>query len=169
MISKIKISYRLFLGFALVISMLVLVTVIGIHKVDVINSKLTEINDINSVKQRYAINFRGSVHDRAIAIRDVVLHHDINKVNNSIADIRKLESFYKASAQPMAQMMARHSDAQERAMLSAIEDIEQETLPVVDAIISLRLKGDIEAARTRLLQHAGEGFVKWLGCHQCIH
>lgn len=25
------------------------------------------------MKQRYAINFRGSVHDRAIAVRDVVL------------------------------------------------------------------------------------------------
>ena len=38
-----------------------------------IDTKMTVINDQNSVKQRYAINFRGSVHDRAIAIRDVVL------------------------------------------------------------------------------------------------
>ena len=36
-----------------------------------IDNKLTVINDQNAVKQRFAINFRGSVHDRAIAIRDV--------------------------------------------------------------------------------------------------
>ncbi len=43
-------------------------TSIGIVQVNKINASLTTINDVNSVKERYAINFRGSVHDRAIAV-----------------------------------------------------------------------------------------------------
>jgi len=48
-------------------------TAIGINRVANINGSLSTIGDLNSVKQRYAINFRGSVHDRAIALRDVTL------------------------------------------------------------------------------------------------
>ena len=44
-----------------------------------INRNLTIINDINIVKQRYAINFRGSVHDRAIRLGDFVLYTDTEK------------------------------------------------------------------------------------------
>ena len=56
---------------------------------------MTAINDVNSVKQRYAINFRGSVHDRAIAIRDVVLLDSLAEVQSVIREINQLANFYK--------------------------------------------------------------------------
>lgn len=34
------------------------------------------MNEVGSEKQRFAINYRGSVHDRAIALRDLVLVDD---------------------------------------------------------------------------------------------
>ena len=80
MLSSLRVSHRLLLGFGLIITMLVIVTVMGIDEVDTIDKKMTTINDVNSVKQRYAINFRGSVHDRAIAIRDVVLLDSLSEV-----------------------------------------------------------------------------------------
>ena len=65
-----KIATRLYLGFGLMLLMLVGVALLGIMKVSFIDSTLTRVNDFDSKKQRYAINFRGSVHDRAIAVRD---------------------------------------------------------------------------------------------------
>ena len=44
-------------------------TAISIYQVDRISADLERINGVNGVKRRYAINFRGSVHDRAISAR----------------------------------------------------------------------------------------------------
>ena len=64
---------RIMLGFAVVLCLMVLLTVVGITQVNRMNGALTAINDVHGVKQRYAITFRGSVHDRSIALRDAVL------------------------------------------------------------------------------------------------
>ena len=52
MLSSLRVSHRLLLGFGLIITMLVIVTVMGIDEVDTIDKKMTTINDVNSVKQR---------------------------------------------------------------------------------------------------------------------
>lgn len=68
---------RLAIGFLLVILTTVVVAGVGVSRVVQIEDHLTTINDVNAVKQRYAINFRGSVHDRAIAVRDVVMADNV--------------------------------------------------------------------------------------------
>ena len=42
----------------------------GAHVAELRGQGSMMVNDLNSVKQRYAINFRGSVHDRAISLRE---------------------------------------------------------------------------------------------------
>ena len=68
-----KLSTRILLGYTGILALLVGLAVVSSTKVDRISSDLQTINTVNSVKQRYAINFRGSVHDRAILMRDVLL------------------------------------------------------------------------------------------------
>ena len=74
--SPMSIAQRLSLGFGLVLSLMILITLIGVQRVGFIDETLTAVRDGAALKQRYAINFRGSVHDRAIAIRDAVLDGD---------------------------------------------------------------------------------------------
>ena len=83
-IKNAKINTRLFWGFGILIVLMVLLTVVGSNDVSRVNNMLTIINDVNSVKQRYAINFRGSVHDRAIALRDVTLLTDLDELNETL-------------------------------------------------------------------------------------
>lgn len=162
MFNSLRISYRLLFGFGLVIAMLVIVTVVGTREVESIDEKMTTINDVNSVKQRYAINFRGSVHDRAIAVRDVVLLDSLSEVNNTISEINRLAEFYRASAKPMAQMLARSSSPIEQQMIDRIESIESDTLPLVDEIIELRLNNNVAEAKQLLLTEAKPKFINWL-------
>ena len=68
-----KIQHRMTAGFALLVLMLVGVSVYSIFTARDIDRRLSENSAFNSVVQRAAINFRGSAHDRSIAIRDVVL------------------------------------------------------------------------------------------------
>ena len=162
MLSSLRVSHRLLLGFGLIITMLVIVTVMGIDEVDTIDKKMTTINDVNSVKQRYAINFRGSVHDRAIAIRDVVLLDSLSEVQSVIREINQLANFYKESASPMERMLATDSTPQERKMMQRIKEIETYTLPLVKQIITLRLQGNRVDSKEILLTRAKPAFIDWL-------
>ena len=78
--------------------MMVGLSPISIRKVGQISAKLSEVNDINSVKQRYAINFRGRVHDRAISLRDVSLVTGAGELEEAIAEIETLTDAYARSA-----------------------------------------------------------------------
>jgi methyl-accepting chemotaxis protein len=126
------IGKRLALAFGAVLALMVGVTAIGMHRVVSISSVLTSITDVNSVKQRYAINFRGSVHDRAISLRDVVLVTD-GELAGVIADITRLEGFYAVSAEKLDQMFAADAGItqEEKDILASIKNVESTTQPIV--------------------------------------
>jgi len=71
--ASLRIFTRLASAFAAGMLRLIRIYALSIDKVGYINVNLTQMNNVNSVKQRNAINLRGSVHDRAIALRDAVL------------------------------------------------------------------------------------------------
>ena len=152
-LGNLKIGARLGLGFALVLVMLLALTALGIHRVSNINTSLSTIGDVNSVKQRYAINFRGSVHDRAIAIRDVTLEQSKDNVQTQLALIAKLAEDYAKSAAPLDQMFATRDAVSddERAALATIKEIEAKTLPLTAKVAELKLAGKGEEAIQLLL------------------
>nr|WP_278252772.1 methyl-accepting chemotaxis protein [Alteromonas sp. 5E99-2] len=150
-------------SFTFVLLLFLAMTLVATFQVSDTDRRMTQINDVNSVKQRHAINFRGSVHDRAIAIRDVVLKPDENGVRQSISDIRKLEQFYIQSAGPLDQLVAQNASAEERSILNHIKQIEKDTLPLIEKIIDSRTLGNDSAAKKVLLEQASKKFTQWLG------
>ena len=71
--SRMAVATRLYVGFGLILALLVVLTGIAVVKVNRIADALHVNSDIHAQVQRHAINFRGSAHDRSIAVRDVVL------------------------------------------------------------------------------------------------
>jgi len=165
MLNNLKISKKLYLGFSLIILIVLAITFIGINEVNSIN-KLNSVIENNAVKQRYSINFRGSVHDRAIAIRDVVLAKDKDDklFEDSLADIKKLEVFYIDSAKALDKIFAKgmNVDAKERMILKKIKDIEAKTLPLIIEIVNLKTNGSHAKAHEVLIQKARDNFTIWL-------
>jgi methyl-accepting chemotaxis protein len=143
---------------------MVVLTTVGVTRVESIGDRLTVINDQNSVKQRFAINFRGSVHDRAISLRDVVLVPTLDEVEAEIDTINELADFYADSAVRMDEIFADPElvSDDERAALEEIKRIETETMPLIDEVIELRLAGDLEAAQAVLMEQAKPLFIDWL-------
>ena len=155
---------RLFLGFGVVLLLLVSLTIIGVREVRKIDADLNRINEVNSVKQRYAINFRGSVHDRAIALRDVVLAIEPTTLSAALSDIDRLAAFYDQSAKPLDAMFASMSDIEpeERSLLAGIKEIEAKALPALKAVVAARKANDMAGAQKALMQDARPAFTEWL-------
>ena len=162
--SGLTIKARIGLGFAAILLVMLAVTGIGTGRVVAIADSLAAIGDVNSVKQRYAINFRGSVHDRAISLRDVTLVAD-GELKPVLAGIEKLSSDYEKSAVLLDKMMNERTDsgAEEKKILAGIKETEGRTLPMIRKVIELRQGGNIDQAREMMLKDARPAFVEWLG------
>ncbi|BEV18121.1 methyl-accepting chemotaxis protein [Herbaspirillum sp. DW155] len=159
---SLSVAAQLALSFALVLAMMLVLTVLSISKVNAIEGSLTTVSDDNSVKQRYAINFRGSVHDRAIALRDLTLVSE-PEVKDVIALINKLDADYQQSARPLDHVFATMKvNADERASLERIKAIESRAMPLAARTIAARNAGDIDGARQLLLSQVKPVFVEWL-------
>ena len=161
--SRLTLAQRLTLGFSLVLTLMVAITLIGINRVGFIDSTLQEVNQYASQKQRYAINFRGSVHDRAIAIRDVVLLEQPSEVRQQLQLIEQLAGFYQQSARSLQQMLDSNGpSSEEQRLLAAIEQIEARTLPLTREVIDLRQGGQSARAKTLLMDQVSPAYSEWL-------
>lgn len=163
--SRLSVKARIWFGFALILSMMLVMTVFGVIQVNAISNGLTIIGDVNSVKQRYAINFRGSVHDRAISARDVVLVATDAELQTVTDKITSLSSDYEKSAVLLDKIVSERKDTvdKERQILASIKETEARTLPLIKNVIALRQSGDIEKAKELMLKEARPAFVEWLG------
>ena len=143
---------------------LLMINVIGVIRMREVNHKLKEMTEINSVKQRYAINFRGSVHDRSIRVRDYVLLGNACDRKVVLSEIEELEQFYLESEQLLNQMIA--SDASvtqnERDMISEINQSKVFLTPFIENIISLMNQDKRDEAYRILMATARPEFQKWL-------
>lgn len=161
--SSTTIGKRLAIGFGSVFILLIVLSIMAIVRVDAIHDALNQINMVNNVKQRYAINFRGSVHDRAIALRDVVLAADANAAKPHLELIKRLESNYAKSAGPLDEIFSRSDvSAEEKAALSGIKESEKKAQPLIIKVIELRLAESTPEATALLAEQAGPSFSEWL-------
>ncbi|MER2015656.1 methyl-accepting chemotaxis protein [Pseudomonas simiae] len=158
-----SLAMRIGLGFASTLSLLVLITAVGIQRVGFIDSTLKDVGEKAAVVQRYAINFRGSVHNRAIAIRDAVLVKDEAALNRHLAEIDQLKRDYQDSAVMLDRLFANTTaSAEETRLLGDIKAIETQALASTERVINLRRSNDIAGAQDLLLAQASVHYTEWL-------
>lgn len=161
------IGTRLFVTFGFMLVLMIGLAVVAVWRVEAANGTLAQINDVNSVKQRHAINFRGSVHDRAIAIRDVVLIPEGAERDAQIALIEKLAADYAENETQLEALLADSSLAQpqEIEIAARIAEVQAKTNPLVAEISEKIYSGDPAQAEKALalLYVVSPLFSEWLG------
>lgn len=140
------------------------VSLFGVYQINSANDNLTQVNNIDSAKQRFAINFRGSVHDRAIAIRDAVLAGGGDALEQHLEQIRQLDGFYQQSASELKQLLETYplSSERERELLNQINNTEQQGLQLTGQTIALLNDGQRVKAQQLLLSQVSPAYTRWL-------
>lgn len=160
---QLSVGKRLNLGFGLMLAILVVVTTIALIKVNAINNALRANSEVHSSIQRFAINFRGSAHDRAIAVRDVVLSNNPAERQKEVATIEALAKFYAESAAPLEGLIDKAEDKIElNRLYGAIKSIEAQSVATTSAIVKKIEEGDAAGAETMLWSQAKGQYVQWL-------
>ena len=160
---RFKVSARLYLGFGLILLILAAVAVVAMWKVRVIDDALRANAELHAQIQRHAINFRGSAHDRAIAIRDVVLASSAAEREAEGRTIEQLARFYAESAQPLEALL-RHPDVapEVAGLYQGIQTIEAQAVATTRAIQAHMAKEEREPALALLWQQAKPQYTQWL-------
>ncbi|BDQ29823.1 methyl-accepting chemotaxis protein [Helicobacter ailurogastricus] len=163
-VDRLSVSQKLYGGFAIVIMLMVVVACVGAIRVHKINDILTELTDYNAVKQRYAINMRGSVHDRSIAVRDAILAQNTTYYKTQADLIHKLDEDYAKNKDAMVRLFARIPDRvndHERELVANMHAIETRAMPKIKEALTLALKDEHAAAKV-LQNGLAADFTKWL-------
>lgn len=141
------------------------VNIIGVVRMMEVNHELSDMTNKNAVKQRYAINFRGSVHDRSIRVRDYVLlsnGYDADMAK-TLQEINELEAFYLDSERQMNQMTNDMDfTTDEQRMLDNIKQSKDFVTPYISEVISLVDAGETERASEILMTILRSEFQTWL-------
>ena len=169
-LNDLTVGKRIATGFGLLLAILLIVAGVAISKVLKIDEALTANSKEHTSIQRYAINFRGSAHDRAIAARDVVLAANQAERQSEIATIDRLARFYADSAKPMEALIGPSADAVElRRLYAAIQSIEKTAVATTQRVVDQAESGDVVAAQNTLWTQAKPQYVQWLaGINQLI-
>ena len=155
---------RLAIGYGAVILLMIALSVLAAARAGQIEQMLFRIDDVSGIKLRYAFELRSSVHDRAIALRDVALAPDSVAAAAPIARLKTLADAYARAASPLNALFHELPGIQpaEREALAAIKEQERRTRTLVDRVIALHALGETREAATLLSQQAAPAFVDWL-------
>lgn len=159
-----SIANRLYFGFALIILLLIVTTLVGTYQVNEINQTLTRVNEVGSEKQRFAINYRGSVHDRAIALRDLVLTESASDRAEFRRLITELANNYAEAERGMQAMIANpdYVTATEQQLLARIDEIQTRALATAVEVERLLANGERQRAQDYVLAELSPAFAEWL-------
>ncbi len=162
---KLGVGIMLGIGFGILLLFTCIIATISLINVNFTINSLRKINDVNALKQRYAINFRGSVHDRSIAIRDIVLTHkgDASQIANLEKNIIQLQEFYTQYANNMEINFLQKNmfDSKEKNIYSQIQSTNTMALPLINNIIQLK-KNEQDELAIKELHAITPILVSWL-------
>ncbi|EOV0802073.1 methyl-accepting chemotaxis protein [Campylobacter coli] len=161
--NRLGISARLYFSFALIIFIMLFIAVFSIAKVNFLDKTLTIATGENALISRQAINFRGSIHDRSILIRDVVLAQDQEDLRKTLAQIQKLEKDYEEAELILNDIVAKGGgDSNVRSMMEDIAKTKKNTVQIYQKIIAVVKENDIQSATKMVLDSARPEFILWL-------
>ena len=117
-----KVGMRLGLGFALVLSFLVAVTVTGILRMAQIQDRLDRVVGVNNVVTRYVIDMRGNVSDRINSLRILTMMSSPDEMEADMNRIKAQTAKYDEIEKKLSDKFAIEASPAEKALLAQVKE-----------------------------------------------
>ena len=158
-----KVIKKVYCGFAILSLVMVGVTLFGFFKISIADKNLVQLSENTSIEQKRAVDLRGSVHDRAILIRDLVLSSTPKEQASIIEKINALALIYQKADQALDVKYAqyRHSD-NEVYYLQQIKETSKIASQQTAHLITLVDNREMHSAIQYLSSDTAQTYIEWL-------
>jgi methyl-accepting chemotaxis protein len=165
-LNEMKVRTRLALGFALVLALLAIVTVLGLVRMAQIQDRLDRVVTVNSVVSRLVSEMRDNVGDRETRLRILTLLSDPADMEPEMLKIREQTNKYGVAMKALSDKFAEVGSAEEKALLAQIREFEGQTMPAIAKASELYLAANAEEATRVMIREVRPPQRKWLAALQ---
>jgi len=162
--SKMTVSKRLGLGFALVLAFLIAVTVVGIYRMAQIQGRLERIVNVSNVETRLALDMRAIVYDRMVSLRNLTLLNDAADMEKDLAKIADQSKKYAEANDKLLKLISddAHTNSDKKALLEKLKDRETAAAQLPAKAQELGLANNPEVATITLIKKLRPVQQGWL-------
>jgi len=161
-LSNMKVGVRLGLGFALVLVLMVILTVVGVVRMAQIQNRLDHVVSVNNVVTRLVVDMRNNVSERVTSLRTLTLMTDPADMEPELNRFKEQTAKYDAFQQKLAEKFALEASAEEKALLNQIKDAEGVAMPAIAKASSLYLANNAMDATRVMVKEIRPAQKKWL-------
>ncbi len=161
-LANMKVGMRLGLGFALVLMLLVVVTVVGIVNMAKIQNRLDHVVSVNNVVTRLVVDMRNNVSERVTSLRTLTLMTDPADMEPELNRFKEQTAKYDALQQKLAEKFSVEASAEEKALLAQVKEAESIAMPAIAKASELYLANNAVDATRVMVKEIRPAQKKWL-------
>jgi methyl-accepting chemotaxis protein len=161
-LTNMKVGTRLGLGFALVLVLLVMVTVVGILRMAQIQDRLDHVVSVNNVSTRLVIDMRNNVSERVGSLRTLTLMTDPVDMEPELNKFKAQTAKYDAAQQKLSAVFEKDASAEEKALLAKVKEYEATAMPAIAKASELYLAAKPEDATRVMVKEIRPVQKKWM-------
>lgn len=161
--SKLSLAAKLYASFIAIIAFVLFVVVFSEIKIESIGSALERVVFVNGAISRQAIDFRGSVHDRAILVRDMALIKDKEELKEILNQVYKLREMYNKAEKNLNDFVAKgYLNEEEKKLYADITQTKNMGLETTTKVLALFEQDRRQEANEIILRDMRPQFTTWL-------
>jgi methyl-accepting chemotaxis protein len=157
-----KVGVRLGLGFALVLVLLVMLTVVGILRMAQIQNRLDHVVNVNNVVTRLVVDMRNNVSERVTSLRTLTLMTDPADMEPELNRFKEQTAKYDALQGKLAAKFSEEASAEEKALLNQVKEAEGTAMPAIAKASQLYLANNAMDATRVMVKEIRPAQKKWL-------
>jgi methyl-accepting chemotaxis protein len=157
-----KVGMRLGLGFALVLVLMVILTVVGVVRMAQIQNRLDHVVSVNNVVTRLVVDMRNNVSERVTSLRTLTLMTDPADMEPELNRFKEQTAKYDGYQAKLAEKFSVEASAEEKALLAQVKDAESVAMPAIAKASSLYLANNAMDATRVMVKEIRPAQKKWL-------
>ncbi len=149
--AQMKVSSRLAIGFALVLTLLIASVMLSLNRMAAMQDKIHEVVAVNNAQLAQVITIRASLYDRMVAVRNIVLLQSESEMRPEVERLHAQEKRSADAVDNLSKLFERAGTTEaEKSALAHIRELEAVILPITEKAATLGLQNK-SAEATKVL------------------